>query len=149
MLVRFVLMEFTNFNINTLSYMYEDLASSILASPKAYIILLVSAFLASRMNIRYGWEYNGILVPSLLALQWYQPFKLLATFVETFVIFFLARMLLTVPLLRHRNIEGARLLLLFFTISFGYKMILGFASLSGCPRPRSPTITALAICWPP
>ncbi|MEE3116801.1 MAG: poly-gamma-glutamate biosynthesis protein PgsC/CapC [Pseudomonadota bacterium] len=135
-LVRFVLMEFTNFNINTLSYMYEDLASSILASPKAYIILLVSAFLASRMNIRYGWEYNGILVPSLLALQWYQPFKLLATFVETFVIFFLARMLLTVPLLRHRNIEGARLLLLFFTISFGYKMILGFALIEWLPQAK-------------
>jgi gamma-polyglutamate biosynthesis protein CapC len=135
-LVRWVLMEFTNFNINTLSYMYEDLASSILASPKAYIILLTSAFLASRMNIRYGWEYNGILVPSLLALQWYQPSKLLATFVETFVILFLARLLLTTPLLRQRNIEGARLLLLFFTISFVYKMILGFALIDWVPSAK-------------
>ncbi|MDC0662938.1 poly-gamma-glutamate biosynthesis protein PgsC/CapC [Marinobacter sp. SS21] len=133
-LVRFVLMEFTNFNINTLSYMYEDLASSILASPKAYIILLTSAFLASRMNLRYGWEYNGILVPSLLALQWYQPAKLLATFVETFVIYFLARLLLTTPALRHRNIEGARLLLLFFTISFIYKIVLGFALIEWQPE---------------
>ncbi|MBJ7276840.1 poly-gamma-glutamate biosynthesis protein PgsC/CapC [Marinobacter salarius] len=133
-LVRWVLMEFTNFNINTLSYMYEDLASSILASPKAYIILLTSAFLASRMNIRYGWEYNGILVPSLLALQWYQPSKLLATFVETFVILFLARFLLTLPVLRQRNIEGARLLLLFFTISFAYKMVLGFALIDWAPN---------------
>ncbi|MEO9524256.1 poly-gamma-glutamate biosynthesis protein PgsC/CapC [Marinobacter alexandrii] len=135
-LVRWVLMEFTNFNINTLSYMYEDLASSILASPKAYIILLTSAFLASRMNIRYGWEYNGILVPSLLALQWYQPSKLLATFVETFVILFLARLLLTLPVLRQRNIEGARLLLLFFTISFVYKMILGFALIDWAPSAK-------------
>lgn len=135
-LVRWVLMEFTNFNINTLSYMYEDLASSILASPKAYIILLTSAFLASRMNIRYGWEYNGILVPSLLALQWYQPSKLLATFVETFVILFLARFMLTLPALRQRNIEGARLLLLFFTISFVYKMILGYALIDLAPSAK-------------
>ncbi len=135
-IVRFVLMEFTNFNINTLSYMYEDLASSILASPKAYILLLTSAFIASRMNIKYGWEYNGILIPSLLALQWYQPSKLLATFIEAFIILFAARLLLKVPLLRNSNIEGARQLLFFFSISFVYKIILGFFLLEWSPESK-------------
>ncbi|WP_166263607.1 poly-gamma-glutamate biosynthesis protein PgsC/CapC [Marinobacter caseinilyticus] len=135
-IVRFVLMELTNFNINTLSYMYEDLASSILASPKAYILLLTSAFIASRMNLKYGWEYNGILIPSLLALQWYQPGKLLATFVEAFVVLFAARALLRFPWLRNHNIEGARQLLLFFSISFVYKIILGFALLDWSPESK-------------
>jgi len=135
-IVRFVLMEFTNFNINTLSYMYEDQASSILASPKAYILLLTSAFIASRMNIKYGWEYNGILIPSLLALQWFQPAKLLATFIEAFIVLFAARLLLKVPLLRNSNIEGARQLLFFFSISFVYKIILGFALLEWSPESK-------------
>jgi len=67
-IVRYGLMEFTNFTVSNLAYMYEDLASSVLATPKAYIILVTAAFIASRMNLHYGWDYNGILIPSLLAL---------------------------------------------------------------------------------
>ena len=124
-LVRFVLMEYTNFNISTLSYMYEDLASSILASPKAYIILLVSAFIASRMNLKYGWEFNGILIPSLLALQWYQPDKLVITLAESLIIYLIAAGLLRLAFFKKLHIEGPKQILLFFNISFLYKMALG------------------------
>ncbi len=125
-LVRFVLMEFTNFRISDIGYLYEDLAASILASPKAYIILVTTAFLASRMNLHYGWEFNGILIPALIALQWYQPAKILASIVEAVIIYGLAEMLLHSPLLAGRNIEGARKLLLFFNIGFVYKLLLGW-----------------------
>ncbi|MDX1735969.1 MAG: poly-gamma-glutamate biosynthesis protein PgsC/CapC, partial [Halioglobus sp.] len=125
-IVRYVLMEFTNFNVSTLNYMYEDLASSILASPKAYIIVLISAFIASRMNLRYGWEFNGILIPSLLALQWYQPEKLLITLFESLVIYALAAALLRTRFFKQMQIEGPRLILLFFNIGFFYKMALGY-----------------------
>lgn len=69
LIVRFGLMELTNFSISYLSYMYEDLAISILSAPKAYIIVVTTAFIASRMNLRYNWDFNGILIPALLALQ--------------------------------------------------------------------------------
>jgi hypothetical protein len=75
LIVRYGLMELTNFSLSSVSYLYEDMAASILATPKAYIILVSTAFLASRMNLHYGWDFNGILIPSLLALQWYQPVK--------------------------------------------------------------------------
>lgn len=125
-IVRFILMEYTNFNISTMSYMYEDLASSILASPKAYIILLTSAFIASRMNIKYGWEFNGILIPSLLALQWYQPEKLVVTIVEAIIIYLIATLILKLETFKKLHIEGPRQILLFFNISFIYKLLLGF-----------------------
>ncbi len=125
-IVRYVLMEFTNFNLSTLSYMYEDIASSIFAAPKAYIILLTTAFIASRMNLRYGWDFNGILLPSLLALQWFTPLKLVATFAETLVILGLAHLALQIPYLKNRNIEGSRQILVFFTIALFYKWLLGF-----------------------
>lgn len=135
-IVRFILMEYTNFNISTMGYMYEDLASSILASPKAYIILLTSAFIASRMNIKYGWDFNGILIPSLLALQWYQPEKLIITFIEALIIFSLSASLLKTRFFKQMNIEGAREILFFFNVSFIYKMVLGYILIDFFPNQK-------------
>jgi len=126
-IVRYVLMEFTNFGLGSVSYMYEDLAASILASPKAYIILVTTAFVASRMNLRYGWDFNGILLPALLALQWYEPLKVLISFVEAFIILGLAVVVLKLPVFANASVEGARKLLLFFNISFIYKIVLSYA----------------------
>ena len=127
LIIRVVLMPLTNFSISTLDYAYEDIAASILSSPKSYLILLLTALLASRMNLRYGWDFNGILIPSLLALQWYQPEKILASFVEALVICALAVLVLRLPWLRSANIEGGRKLLLFFNLSFAWKLVLGYA----------------------
>ncbi|MBF0169948.1 MAG: poly-gamma-glutamate biosynthesis protein PgsC/CapC [Nitrospinae bacterium] len=126
LIIRFVLVDFTNFRLSGVGYLYEDVAASILAAPKAYIILLISAFVASRMNLYYGWEFSGILIPSLIALQWYQPMKVLMTFVEAFFIMGVGRWVLATPFFKRTTMEGARLVALFFTISFLYKMAEGW-----------------------
>ncbi len=126
LIVRYGLMEFTNFSIGNLGYTYDNLAASLLATPKAYIVLLTTAFLASRMNLYYGWEFNGILIPSLLALQWYQPAKILSSFLEAFLILGVARLLLRVPLVAALHLEGPRELLFFFNLGFFYKLALGW-----------------------
>lgn len=136
LVVRYVLVEFTNFNVNSLSFVYEDIAASLMASPKAYIILLTTAFIASRMNLLYGWDFAGILIPSLLALQWYQPEKILSSFVEAFVILFVARAVLQLPLFRGQTIEGARKLMLFFTVSYAYKYLLAYLILWLAPEEK-------------
>lgn len=133
LIVRYGLMELSNFSLSNIGYLYEDMASSILATPKAYIILVSTAFLASRMNLYYGWDFNGILIPSLLALQWYQPVKILATIAESGIILGLAIVLLKMPMFSSMTIEGARKLLLFFNISFAYKMVLGYAIVAWFP----------------
>lgn len=134
LLVRFGLMELTNFSIGNLGYTYEDMATAILSSPKAYIILITTAFLASRMNLHYGWDFNGILIPSLLALQWYEPGKIVASFVEAGIILLLGYGAMALPLFRHVTIEGGRKLLLFFNIGFAYKIALGYALLHWAPQ---------------
>lgn len=126
LIVRYGLMELTNFRMSGVSYLYEGLASSILASPKAYIILVLTAMLASQVNVRYGWDFSGILIPALIALQWYQPAKVLTSFGEAIVIYLLARMILKLPIMANATIEGGRKLLLFFNISFAWKMLLGW-----------------------
>lgn len=133
-LVRFGLVEWTNFSLSNLGYLYEDVAFSILASPKSYIILVTAAFIASRMNLHYGWDFNGILIPALLALQWYQPAKILTSFVEAGIVLLLATLVMRMPLLQQASIEGARKLLLFFNVSFAYKMALGYLLLWQFPE---------------
>lgn len=123
--IRYVLMEYTNFNIGNLEYMYENISSSLVASPKAYILLLTSGFIASRLNLLYGWDFNGILIPSLLALEWYHPTKVFTTFLEAGVILTIASATLRLPVFQQVTMEGARKLLLFFNVSFLYKWVLG------------------------
>ncbi|MFC7737632.1 poly-gamma-glutamate biosynthesis protein PgsC/CapC [Roseomonas sp. GCM10028921] len=127
LLVRYGLMEFTNFRISGIAYLYEGWAASILASPKAYIILIATAFIASQMNLRYAWEFGGILIPALIALQWYQPLKIVTSFVEAFVIYGLGALALRAPMFADVTMEGARKVLLFFNVGFTYKLLLGWA----------------------
>jgi len=133
-IIRYFFIEYTNFSLSNIGYLYEDVAGSILASPKSYIILIVTAFIASRMNLFYGWDFNGILVPSLLALQWYQPSKILVSFIEAYIILFLAVFILKLPLFQRVSIEGARKVLLFFNIGFFYKIALSLLISSFFPE---------------
>lgn len=135
-IVRFGLMEWTNFSISNLGYMYEDIAASMLAAPKAYIILLTTAFIASHMNLQYGWEYSGILIPSLIALLWYQPMKIAASFVETFAVLAAAALVLRLPPLKRSTIEGTRKILLFFSVSYVYKFLLAHVLLALFPEKK-------------
>jgi len=124
LVVRYGLMEATNFSISNLKYLYEDVAGSIQAAPKAYIVLISTSFVASRLNLRYGWDFNGILVPSLLALQWYQPGVILTSFVEALLILLVSRALLRLDFFARFNIEGARKLVFFFNVGFIWKILL-------------------------
>jgi len=124
-IVRFVLMTVTNFNLGHMTYMYSSTAASLLASPKSYIILVVTGFVASRMNLRYGWEYNGILIPALLALQWYDPLKIVSSLCEAAVVYIVSDLLLQSRLFRGVTMEGARKLLLFFNVAYAYRFVLG------------------------
>ncbi len=125
LIVRFGLVRWTNFSLGNLQYMYEEIATSLLASPKAYIVMITTAYLASQMNLKYGWEFNGILIPGLLALEWTEPLKIVSTFTEAFVVLAIASLLLKLPLFQRITMEGARKTLLFFNIAFALRLTLG------------------------
>ena len=126
LVVRYLLIPYTSFDIANLRYVYEDIASSLLASPKAYMILITTAYLASRMNLRYAWEYNGMLIPALAALHWCEPLKLVSSLVEAVVILLVAGLVLKIPRLRGANIQGSQKIALFFTVAFIYRLSIAW-----------------------
>lgn len=135
-IVAAVLLPLTNLSYSSLELTYENVALDFLASPKAYIILLTTAFLAARFNLTYGWDYNGILVPSLMALTWFQPLLFVATIAEALVLYYASRAALAFPLLKRRNLEGPRKLAFVLTVGFVLKMALGWVLVLWWPRIR-------------
>ncbi|MFC1833261.1 poly-gamma-glutamate biosynthesis protein PgsC/CapC [Thermodesulfobacteriota bacterium] len=125
-IVRYGLMVFTDYSISDLGRMYSDKAEYLWLTPKSYIIILVTAYTASRMNLDFGWEYGGILIPALLALQWHEPFKIMVTFLEAFVILAVGALTLRLPIFQDANMAGARKILFFFNIGFLYELLLGY-----------------------
>jgi hypothetical protein len=123
-IIQYGLTRFTNFNLGSLQYLYDDIASSLLASPKAYIVLLTTAFVASWLNLRYSWEFSGILIPALLGLLWHDPFKIVVSLAEAAAIFTFASLLLKLPLWSKTTMEGGRKIAFFFTVCFVYRIVL-------------------------
>lgn len=112
----------TNLNLSNFNLMYEDISSSLLASPKSYIILVCTAYLASWINLKYAWDFNGILIPALLGMMLHDPMKIVASCFECMLIYFLASLLMGTPWLRNVVMQGGRKLLFFFTICFGLRL---------------------------
>ncbi len=117
----------TNLNLSNFNLMYEDISSSLMASPKSYIILVCTAYLASWINLRYAWDFNGILIPALLGMMLHAPMKIVASCAECMLIFSLGNLLLGTPWLRNIGMQGGRKLLFFFTVCFAVRLFYAHA----------------------
>ncbi|MGE0868471.1 MAG: poly-gamma-glutamate biosynthesis protein PgsC/CapC [Kofleriaceae bacterium] len=125
-IVALIVLKFTNLSYSSLELTYENVALDFLGSPKAYIMLLTSSFIAARLNLSYGWDYNGILVPSLLALTWFDPRLTASTVIESLILVMITKAALSLPIVRRRNLEGPRKLVLVFTLGFLLKLLMGW-----------------------
>ena len=137
LLLRFVLVPHTNISLAGFELATEDVAASFLSSPKAYILLITGAVLAAASNVLDGWDFNGILVPALLALVVVEPVKFVATFLEAIVLVLVVTLLLRTTRLGRWNVEGPRRLVLFFTID----------SYCASPSRSSPVDRCRASTW--
>ncbi len=117
-ILRFVLLDHTNLSLTNFQLSFEDLALDFASSPKAYVVLLAGAWLASRANLRWGWDFGGIVVPALLALCWLQPLRLLATVGEALVVAALLAGVVRLPGFKTANLTGGRPLVLSFALAY-------------------------------
>ena len=132
-LVLGLLLRTTNLSVSRFQVLNESLSLEFLESPKAHLILVVGALLGARGNVLYGWDYNGILVPALLAVAWYEPTKLLTTTVEALFIYAITRFLVTRPPFSRMLLVGPRRMMFVYIAGFLLKMILGFAGARWMP----------------
>lgn len=126
LLVKFVLLPYTNLSLSSVELTYENAAINFVGHAKAHIILLTAALLAAQFNLTYGWDFNGILVPALLAMLWLTPLKLAATIGEAIIVFYLTKGFRNLPVIKHFDFEGPRKIVLVFTLAFVWKLVLGF-----------------------
>lgn len=132
--VELVLVRHTNFSVSRLLIANESGAQKFLASPKLEIILLLGALIGAQGNVRYGWDYNGILVPALLGVAWYEPTKFASTLVEAVAVYGLSRAVVTLPPFSRLLIVGTRRMLVAFTVGFLAKIVIGFTVSRFAPR---------------
>ncbi len=128
----------TNLSTSRFLVLNDHLSLRFFEQPKAQVILVLGALLGARNNVRYGWDYNGILVPGLLAVAWYEPAKLAFTVLEAGVIYGLCRGLCSVRPFSRLLIVGTRRMLLAYSVGMLLKMVVGHAVLR--LRPGTPVI---------
>ena len=121
LVLKYLLVPYTNLSLAGFELSTENLAAGFLSSPKAYILLLTGAMIAAQANLRYGWDFNGILVPALLGLAIVEPVKFAATFVETLLLVFAVGVLVRITPLKRANIEGPRRTVLFFCVDYAMR----------------------------
>ena len=131
--LRYVLVPHTNLSLAGFELSTENLAAGFLSSPKAYILLITGAMIAAQANLRYGWDFNGILVPALLGLAIVEPVKFAATFAETMILVGAVALLIRITPLKRANIEGPRRTVLFFCVD--YALRFGWAAAMGSRLP--------------
>lgn len=153
--LRFVLLRYTNLSLSNFELTYEDLAVDFVDSPRAYILLLTGAWMASSANLRWGWDFGGLIVPGLLTLCWLEPSKLLATLVEGLLMAGIFRAVIRLPGVRRLDLTGVRSLVAAFALGYAIKYALAWVLPSVWPglRPTDlfgfgyllPTLIALRI----
>ncbi len=119
-----VLLEYTNLSLSSFELLYEDTALDFLGNAKSYVLLLTTAAVAARFNLRYGWDFGGILVPALLGLLWFTPTEMVITVGEALVLWMATLAVLRFTPLGRWNLEGPRKIALVFTLSVVLKWLL-------------------------
>ncbi len=132
-----VLLRVTNLSLASFELLYEDTAIDFLGNAKAYILLLSTAALAGRFNLRFGWDFGGILIPALLGLLWFTPREMAITLAEALAIWLCALVVLRYTPLARRNLEGPRKVALVLTIGVGLKWLLSLGVAGRVPGLRA------------
>jgi len=119
-----VLIPYTNFGFGSLNRTFDSMATSAWTSPVTLILLITTAVIAARNNLRFGWDFGGILVPALLAILVYNPAKIAWTLAEIGILYALLDVVLRIPWLARKDWGGTRLLVLTYSISWLWKLAL-------------------------
>jgi hypothetical protein len=132
----FVLSPLTNFGVGTFARTLDAVATEPGASGRSVLLLVTTLFVAARANLRFGWDFGGILVPALLAMQLVTPVAIVVTLLEVATVYALYGAVMALPGFRSLDLEGPRRLVSIFTVTWAWKMGMAW------------TVSALDLGWP-
>ncbi len=121
-ILRDLLLPATNVSLGAMTLAYQDPSLDFLRSAHAYFILATGAWVASQLNGTLAWSAGGILIPTLLGLSWFEPWRIAATLAEAIALAIVYRAVTSLPVIRHWNVEGARKLAVLVVLSTGFRI---------------------------
>ncbi|MBC7531267.1 MAG: poly-gamma-glutamate biosynthesis protein PgsC/CapC [Oligoflexus sp.] len=122
---RFIFIPLTHYSIANLALQIDLSAQYLPDSPQSYIVLLTTIFLASRLNLRFGWNFSGIMFPGFIALSLFDPLQIFTTILETLIIALVAKVFMLWLPFRSKALDGSFSIAIFFSLSLAYKLLLG------------------------
>jgi hypothetical protein len=124
LILEYFLSQYTNFHFGGFELTFENIAVDFLSIPKPYIILVMTAMVSARNNIRFGWNFGGILLPSLLAVVALSPLKFSTTILEIIFLCILYKNIVRLPWVRTLNLSGPRQIVTMYILSFLLKWFM-------------------------
>jgi hypothetical protein len=131
-----VLTPWTNFSVGTFSRTLDAVAFEPDASGRTLLVLVTTMFVAARANLRFGWDFGGILVPALVAVRFAAPVEIVVTLLEVITVYTLYRAVMGIPVLGKLDLEGPRRLVSIFAVAWAWKMSLAWV------------VSSLDLGWP-
>jgi hypothetical protein len=119
----------TNFAMSGLSGSLDVLSTSATPPSRTLLLLFVTMFVAAHNNLRYGWDFGGILVPALLAVLALEPARLASTVLEVVWLYVAWRGLRAVPAIAALDVGGPRRIVSMYLVSWALHLGLAWVAL--------------------
>ncbi len=126
----------TNFSVGNFARTLDAVAFEPDASGRTLLVLVTTMFVAARANLRFGWDFGGILVPALVAVRFAAPVEIVVTLLEVVTVYTLYRAVMGLPAVSKLELEGPRRLVSIFAVAWAWKMGLAWG------------VAALDLGWP-
>lgn len=120
---------FTNLALEGLSGSLDVLNGDAMPPARSLLLLFTTAFIAAHNNLRYGWDFGGVLVPALLAVLALEPARLAATVIEVFWLYAAWRALRVIPAVAALDVGGPRRIVSMYAVSWALHGVLAWVAL--------------------
>jgi len=117
----YLLPMFTSYNPGQIATFVLSTKQGLIEQPLFFVFILLGVGIASKLNLKLGWDFGGILVPALLASCFLDPLKLFAMSIEIVAVYLTGTTI--IRCLKLQRLHGIDRLRLFFTVAFSIRLI--------------------------
>lgn len=117
----------TNLGFGAFAQTFDALAVHPFESSRVVLVLVCTVFIAAHNNLRYGWDFGGILVPALLSMLAFTPTRYVTTVLEIAVLYGVYSVFLRLPGVNAIDFGGPRRIVSVYAIAWVTKWAGAFA----------------------